>query len=319
MGLVSNILTTATNKLGRTGLRIQKYSPEILLVSGIAMTITGVVKACMDTHAHCDDILNEYKENISRADDTLKLVEENKKAENPVPMQEYTVVDMKKDKRKFKLATGIKFVKTYALDAALIVGGIVCMTGSYKVVKGRFKGAAALAASTGAELYTIKKRIIDQLGYEEGQRVIYGAQVIDADVTEKTESGEEVIVTKPLNVISDEKAEEMSQYAVWFDEHAGGWAESPTHNLAFLRMTQDHFTDILNARGHVFLNEVFDRLGLPRTNMGAVCGWVKGMGDDMVDFGIYNAHRKDAAEFLAGYSNVVLLDFNCDGVIWDKI
>ena len=319
MGFVGNLLTTATNKLGRTGLVLRKASPEIMMGVGGVLVIAGAVKACFDTHSKCDDILNEYRENISRADDTLKLVEENKKSECPVQMQEYTLVDLKKDKRKFKLATGLKFVRTYALDAAMIGTGLALMAGGFKIEKGRFKGAAALAASTGAELYTLKKRIITQMGEEEGRNLIYGGQEMDVRVKEKDEDGDEVVVTNPLNVTTDEKAEEMSMYAVWFDEKAGGYQPSPTHNLAFLRMAQDHFTDLLNSRGHVFLNEVFDRLGLPRTNIGAVCGWVKGAGDDFVDFGIYNTHRKDTAEFLDGYSPVVLLDFNCDGVIWDKI
>ena len=319
MGFLSTTFATATNKLGRTGLKIQKFSPEIMLFAGIGLTVTGVVKACVDTHTKCDDILKEYKENISRADDTLKLVEENKKSESPVPMQEYTAVDCKKDKRKFGMSMAAKMIRTYALDALMIGGGMFCMTQAFRIEKGRFKGAAALAASTGAELYTLKKRINDQLGYEEARNLIYGGEEVDVDMKQTDEDGEEVVIKKPINVTSDEKIDEMSPYAIWFDQKAGAWENSPTHNLAFLRMTQDHFTDLLNSRGHVFLNEVLDRLGLPRKSYGQLVGWVKGVGDEFVDFGLYSTHRKDTSDFLNGYTNIVLLDFNCAGVIYDKI
>lgn len=319
MGFLTNVMTTATNKLGRTGLKMQKYAPEAALVIGGALIIGGAVKACFDTHAHCDDILKEYKEGISRAEDTYKLVENNKKAECPVEMQEYTLKDLKSDKRKFGMKAAVQFAKTYALDAIMVVGGTVLMGCAFKTMKVRFKGAAAMAGAATAELYSIKKNVIDQLGEEEGRNLMYGGQVINVETKETDEDGEEVTVSKPLNVTPKERYDAVSEYAVYFDEKCSAWQNSPDYNLSYLRTAQDHFTDLLQHRGHVFLNEVYDRLGLPRTSMGAVVGWVKGLGDDYVDFGIYNTNIQINREFSQGYSNICLLDFNVDGVIFDKI
>jgi hypothetical protein len=79
--------------------------------------------------------------------------------------------------------------------------------------------------------------------------------------------------------------------------------------------------DLLISRGHMFLNEVYDALGLERTKAGSVVGWIISHdGDNYVDFGIFT--DKDARQyrdFVNGRSNAILLDFNVDGVIYDKI
>ena len=91
----------------------------------------------------------------------------------------------------------------------------------------------------------------------------------------------------------------------------------------FLRAQQQYANDKLIAQGHLFLNEVYDMLGLPRTKAGAIVGWVyddnNAVGDNFVDFGIYDVHRETARDFVNGYERSILLDFNVDGVIYDLI
>lgn len=54
------------------------------------------------------------------------------------------------------------------------------------------------------------------------------------------------------------------------------WTRSQESNLAFLRGQQNVMNDILRARGHVFVNEILDNLGFPRTFAGAIAGWAMG-------------------------------------------
>jgi hypothetical protein len=70
----------------------------------------------------------------------------------------------------------------------------------------------------------------------------------------------------------------------------------------------------------VFLNEIHDMLGLERTKAGAVVGWVMGGdGDERIDFGVFKANEYMGQEFVNGNERSILLDFNVDGVIYDKI
>lgn len=44
--------------------------------------------------------------------------------------------------------------------------------------------------------------------------------------------------------------------------------------MMFLRRQQDYANEMLKARGHLFLNEVYDLLDIPRSKAGQVVGWV---------------------------------------------
>ena len=60
----------------------------------------------------------------------------------------------------------------------------------------------------------------------------------------------------------------------------------------------------------------FDTKDLPWTR---VVGWVKGMGDDYVDFGVFEAYDKTKCDFVNCAEPSIWLDFNVDGYIFDKL
>ena len=90
----------------------------------------------------------------------------------------------------------------------------------------------------------------------------------------------------------------------------------------FLRKQQEWANELLKSRGHVFLNEVYDMLGIPRTKSGQIVGWVYNSNDEYsdnyIDFGVYDGGARSRA-FVNGYEKAILLDFNVDGVIYDLI
>ena len=63
-------------------------------------------------------------------------------------------------------------------------------------------------------------------------------------------------------------------------------------------------------------------LGFPRTPEGAVCGWLwekdPNAKDGFIDFGIFDRGNKDIRDTHFGRDGY-LLDFNVDGVIFDKL
>ena len=116
--------------------------------------------------------------------------------------------------------------------------------------------------------------------------------------------------------------DEYSEYARFYDCGNEGWTKDPEYNLMFLRQQQNYANEKLKVNGHLFLNEVYDMLGIPRSKAGQVVGWIydekNPNGDNFVDFGIYD-NKDGNRRFVNGYEATILLDFNVDGVIYDLI
>lgn len=112
----------------------------------------------------------------------------------------------------------------------------------------------------------------------------------------------------PANTQMDEHR--PSVYAREFDDKNPNWHNHPEYNLLFLRAQQNYANDLLRSRGHIFLNEIYDMLGFDRTSAGAVVGWVID-GSGYVDFGTFDAQTTP--------TETITLDFNVDGVMYDKI
>lgn len=125
----------------------------------------------------------------------------------------------------------------------------------------------------------------------------------------------------PGNGIGDEV--NVSQYARLFDDSCMGWTKDPEYNMNFLKCQQNYCNDKLKTKGHLFLNEVYDILGFPRTKAGTMVGWVydeeNPIGDNFVDFGIFDSNDERNSDFINGYKNTAILDFNVDGNILDYI
>lgn len=140
--------------------------------------------------------------------------------------------------------------------------------------------------------------------------------------------GREVVNQKVENPKNTE-SKSCSQYARFFDETSPYWYKNsglrendgPEMNLFFLRAQQNYANEKLKARGYLFLNEVYEMLGMPKTKAGQIVGWIykenNTDGDNYVDFGIYRTEKN--AKFVNGYENSILLDFNVDGAIIDKM
>jgi hypothetical protein len=125
-----------------------------------------------------------------------------------------------------------------------------------------------------------------------------------------------------------DKPASYSIYSRYFAQNkTPSWSPVPEMNFNFLRAQQIYINDKLRLRGHVFLNEVYDALGLDRSPEGAVVGWVYGgEGDNFIDFGCWGYSKDTHNGNLGGFNynpdtgqHVILLDFNVDGVIFRQI
>lgn len=109
---------------------------------------------------------------------------------------------------------------------------------------------------------------------------------------------------------------EPTEFTAWFNEDCYAWSKDPQYNKMYLVNQQNYFNDVLRTRGHLYLNEVYDTLGIPRTKAGQMVGWVFEDENSRVDFGLDDPRNQD---FNNGKTTNALLVFNVDGVIIDKI
>lgn len=302
---------STTRALNRAALKIRKHSPEILVASGIVGVVTSTVMACKAT-TKIDDVLTESKEHVEM---TKKYVEDNGFTEK------YTENDYKKDLTIMYTQRGMKLVKLYAPAVILGTVSITAILAGHNILRKRNVALAAAYATVDKGFKEYRGRVIERFGEELDKELKYNIKAKDVEeVKVNEETGKEEISKKTVNV-ADPNA--YSDYARFFDDGCTGWTKDPEYNLMFLKDQQRYANDRLQSKGSLFLNEVYDMLGIPRTKAGACVGWIfdekNPVGDNFVDFGIYDMYNERKRDFVNGYERTILLDFNVDGNILDLI
>lgn len=307
----SEIMNKAGRLVGKAGLELKKHSPEILLVAGIAGTVASTILACKAT-TKLNTILEETKETVEVIHDGMEKGE--------IQNVEYTQEDGKKDLTIVYAQTGIKLAKLYAPSIALGVLSITSIVAGHNILKKRNLALAAAYAVVDKGFKNYRKNVVERFGEEMDKELRYNikAKEIETETVDekgkKTKKKEIVSTVDPLNNISD--------YARFFDETADCHLKDPEANLMFLRHQQAFANEMLRSKGHLFLNEVYDMLGMQRSQAGQIVGWIydekNPVGDNYVDFGIYSGNEGSRL-FVNGYERSILLDFNVDGVIYDLI
>ena len=165
-----------------------------------------------------------------------------------------------------------------------------------------------------------KQRVIDRVGEEVEKEIRYGIKAEEVAETVVDEDGNETTVTETVKMMNPNL---YSDYARFFDESSPYWQKDPEYNLVFLKAQQQYANDLLKARGRLFLNEVYEMLGIEKSKAGQIVGWVydpvNPIGDNFVDFGIYDMSKERVRAFVNGYEPNILLDFNVDGNVWDAM
>lgn len=299
---LQNIKTIVSKTAGRSGLVLKKHSPEILMTVGIVGVITSTVMACKAT-IRAEEVIDEAKHKIDKIHE----------AKETVDLETYSEKDYKKDLAITYFQSGIGFVKVYGPAITLGIASIGCILGAHGIMKKR--NVALLAAYKAVEqnFSTYRNRVIEEFGEDKDRQYRTGVYTTTETVMGTDENGKKVKVKKTDEVVDPNG---ISQYARFFDEFSTQWCKTPEYNLTFLKCQQNYANDLLKSRGHLFLNEVYDMIGVSRSQAGAVVGWVLGEGDDFVDFGIFDVKSKD---FVNGHERSILLDFNVSGVIYDLI
>lgn len=306
-------VTNMTRVLNRTGLKLKKHSPEILLVTGVAGVVASSIMACKAT-LKVQDVLDEAKGQL----DTIHEV-----VANPERANKYTVEDSKKDMAIVYTQTGVKLIKLYGPSIALGIASLSCIIGSNRILNKRNVALAAAYATVDKGFKEYRERVIERFGKELDKELKYNIKAEEVEEVTVDEKGNETVTKKTIQVADLDDPNEYSPYSIVFDDGNPGWDKDPELTKFYLIQQQNWANDLLKSRGHLFLNEVYDMLGAPRTKAGAQVGWIYDEGNDnydnFVDFGIFNINSRKARDFINGYEKVIILDFNVDGVILDLI
>lgn len=308
----AEIMNNVTRTFNRVGFKLKKHSPEILVITGVVGTVASAVLACKAT-TKVSTILDNAKKNI---DDVHYVLD------NPdIAPEGYTQEDSKKDLAIVYTQTGIELAKLYAPSVILGVLSITSILAGNNILRKRNVALAAAYTAVDNSFKDYRKRVVERFGEELDRELKYNIKAKEIEETVTNEDGTETTVKKTVTVADNPNG--YSDYARFFDAGCNGWDKDAEYNLMFLKHQQNQANDLLRAQGHLFLNEVYDMLGIPRTKAGNVVGWVydekNPIGDNFVDFGIYDIHKEKARDFVNGYERSILLDFNVDGNIWDLL
>lgn len=310
---LSKISATAARTAGNTELMLKKNSPEILLGAGIVGFVGTVILACKET-LRADEVLDYHQKKIKDIHDAKEIVDQN-----PEEELEYDDKLYNQDIAFQYLRTTGNMIKLYAPAIALGTLSLVCILTSRNIMQKRYLGVVAAYNGVSAAFEEYRKRVRDEYGEGLDKHFRYGTEystdtIIDVDEDgKKTKTKVDVENVDPANINPNDDC------CRFFDSSNPNWDKNPTFSMMWLRGQQNILNDLLHTRGHVFLNEVYDALGFPHTPQGAVLGWIDGEGDDCIDFGLYDPNKESVRRFVNGTDNTILLEFNHDGVILNRI
>ena len=307
----NEIMNNITRKFHKIGFQFKKHSPEILVIAGVVGGVASAVMACKAT-TKAGDILDDTKKQI----DVIHQGMEDGK----IHEVEYTQEDGKKDLAIVYTQTAVKFIKLYGPSVVLGTASIVAILAGHNITRKRNAALTAAYATIDRSFKDYRNRVIERFGEELDRELKYNIKSEEVEETVTNEDGTESTVKKTVSVVDPNT---ISNYARIYDDGNTCWSKSPELNLAFLKTQQNYFNDLLKSRGHVFLNEVYDALGFERTQAGQIVGWVYDeeypIGDNFIDFGIYDINDPAKVRFVNGQERSILLDFNVDGNVWELL
>lgn len=315
-----NIMNELTRSFYKVEFKLKKHSPAILVTIGTAGVVASAVMACKAT-LKVNDILDEAKENIEKVHTVIN---------NESKAEEYTLEDGKKDLTIVYMQTGFKLIKLYGPAVVLGTLSLTSILTSHRILSKRNVALAAAYTAVDRGFKDYRNRVVERFGeitdrelknnakFEETENV-----VIDSDGKEQTIKEAKFVLTSPSDI---------SPYARFFGEHTTDekgnvvkndyWNDDAELNLVFLKQIERFCNERLKIKGFLFLNEVYEMIGLPKTKAGQVVGWIyneqEPVGDNFVDFGLYKDNLS-YSDFVEGHDPAILLDFNVDGNVWDMM
>jgi hypothetical protein len=306
------IMNKVSRTVNRAGLKLKKHSPEILVVTGI-VGFVGTAVLAYKAAPKVNVILEDAKENI----DAIHRV-----AENPAEGKEYAEEDVKQALTVTYAKTALELVKTCAPVIGAGVLSTTAILAGHNILRKRYVATAASYMVLDKNFKEYRNRVIDRFGKELDKELRFNIKTKEIEETVVNEDGSETIVKK---TVEEADPNALGDYVRIFDEWCRGYEKNqPELNLMFLKRVLNHANEKLQAEGHLFLNDVFQMLGFDKTPIGQVVGWIYDPSnpniDSYVSFGnIFDLNNSNKRDFINGREPAIILEFNCDGPIFELI
>lgn len=285
-----NISPSVQQGFSRALLQIQKHAPAILVTLGVGSVVTAGVLAAKNT-LKLEERVDEGQGRLEAVNNLIEQGEVDEKARTAIYVKNV-----------------IEVTKLYVLPTTLMIGGVVCILSAQNILNKRNAALAAAYNGLAASYKAYRDRVKEEYGEEKEREIFYGErkQIVDG------EDGKKKTVVVPLA-----PGEHVGNpYRFVYDAHNANWTGYHDENLYRLQVAQNMYNDLLRQRGHIFLRDILLTLGIEDTPASAITGWIYDPnnsdheGDNFIEFNV----RDYQSEY--GY---ILLDFNVDGTIFDKI
>lgn len=289
----------------KVGFQLSKRSPEILLAVGLIGVVAGAVVACKST-TKASAIVERTKSDLDAVHECLETGDEG-----------YDAEIAKKDTAIIYTHTVVDFVKLYAPAVGIFAVSVACILVSHNILNKRYLSVSAVYAAANKAFSEYRSRVTDRFGKEVDNELRYNVKAKELEKKTVDENGNEVVEKKNVNAANADD----DYISRCFDELNPFFEKTPSYNVSFLKNMQCHANTLLHAQGYLFLNDVYDLLGFPKTKLGHVVGWKLGAknSDHFVDFGIFESTKPEVLDFLRGEERSVWLDFNVDGNIFSQM
>lgn len=313
---VNELMNSASLAANKIGFKLKKKSPEILVVTGVVGVVVSAVMACKATV--------KAAEIVENTNNVLAMIHEAEKNGVTKAGKEYTAEDKKKDLTIVYIQTGVKYAKLYGPAVVTGAASIACILTSHRMLKKRNIALAAAYTTLDKSFKDYRGRVVERFGEQVEKELRYNIKAEETKKTVVDEEGKKKTVKEMKNVApAGWDPSNHSPYARFFDNTHPSWMKDPEQSRFWLKALQAQANDRLRARGHLFLNEVYEMLGFPLTDYGQVVGWIYDLknpkGDNFVDFGIFDVRRENDSEFGGDYIEGFILDFNTVGDITGEL
>lgn len=294
------------------GHQLKKHSPEILVAAGVVGAVASAVMACKAT-LKVHEVLDNAKADI---DDIHRAAE---KGVTPAGI-EYPAEAAQKDLTITYVQTGVQLIKLYAPAVALGALSITGIVASNNILRKRNIAIAAAYTAVDKGFKEYRGRVVERFGKELDRELRYNIKAKEVEEIVVNEDGTEQVVKTTVNVVDPNT---RSEFTKCFDETCPNWTRDAEYNRTFLLHQQNYFNEKLQNEKIVFLNDVYKVLGFMPTKAGQIVGWVydekNPVGDNFIDFGIFDLHDEQKRNFVNGYEKSIWLEFNVDGVVYDLL